>query len=393
MSLQLTPEQALAISTTEQRVCVDAGAGSGKTRVLIQRIMHLIEGGTDLDAIVAITFTDKAAGEMKDRLRQEFRAKAAEPAVLDNPDEMTRWRELERRVETARISTIHSFCARLLREHALAAGLDPEFGVLPEAEAQLLLSRSIRETLHDLFEAGDEDAILLGSEFNVRELEGMLRSMISSRSLVERLGTTIPLTDKEQLSAYWQKGCAEEWDKYLLRLPKSLKVQQYVQQLRDILAGWNHDSPKQEVSCRNMLAGLESLQRADSPGAVEKALANIAGTTASGVPTALKPHAELDKIEKLLKNIKKFGKQDPPEIDPDLDALAARLTCALFATWQKVNAAHTQAMNAVQAVDFDTLVTGTLRMLRDLPEVRRRVAADIDHLLIDEFQDTDQIQL
>jgi ATP-dependent helicase/nuclease subunit A len=393
MSLQLTPEQAQAITTTERRVCVDAGAGSGKTRVLIQRIVHLIEQGVDLDAIVAITFTDKAAGEMKDRLRQEFRSKAAQPEVLDNPDEMTRWRELERRVETSRISTIHSFCARLLREHALAAGLDPEFGVLPEAEAQLLLSRTLRETLHMLFEAGDEAAILLGSEYSVRELEAMLRTMLRSRSLIERLGDNLPLEDEEQLSVFWRARCAEEWERYLLSLPKSLKVQQYLARLNTFLNPWLHESPNQEKACRQMLAGLEQLQAADSLSAIEKALAILAETPASTVPKKLQPHEELKRVESLLKSLKKFGKQEAPTSDPEMDALAAQLTCALYATWQQVNVAHTKAMNAVQAVDFDTLITGVLKMLRDLPEVRKRIADDMEHLLIDEFQDTDQIQL
>ena len=147
----LTANQARAVRTMGVELCVDAGAGSGKTRVLIERVVHLLAGRrAHLDEIVAITFTRKAAGEMKERLRRAFR----ERAPSDDAGGMSYWRDLERRVDMARISTIHSFCAGVLRENALALGIDPDFRLLEESDSELLRVEVVEETLHRQLAAG-----------------------------------------------------------------------------------------------------------------------------------------------------------------------------------------------------------------------------------------------
>ena len=133
-----TADQLRAITAVGQHICVDAGAGSGKTRVLVDRMIHLVERKrATLSEIAAITFTDKAAAEMKDRFRKVCR----ERADTTDAQTMTRWRNVEKEILSARIGTIHSFCGGILRENALALGLDPEFKVLDEAEASLLRNR------------------------------------------------------------------------------------------------------------------------------------------------------------------------------------------------------------------------------------------------------------
>src|SRR5205085_8453818 len=103
-----------------------AGAGTGKTRVLVERFLAcVLEDGVPVDRILAITFTDRAAAEMRSRVR----------ARLLELGERDRARE----AETAAISTIHAFCARLLRANALDAGLDPEFTVLEDVQAARLV--------------------------------------------------------------------------------------------------------------------------------------------------------------------------------------------------------------------------------------------------------------
>lgn len=149
--MNYTDQQRAAIETRAPRICVAAGAGSGKTFVLVQRIVDLLRNGADLDGIVAITFTEKAAAEMKARLRAAFR-KLADP---QDPGAMSRWRDYERRLDTARISTIHAFCMRLLKENALHLGLDPDFGLLSEPQSRLLVRETSRETLLGLLNAKD----------------------------------------------------------------------------------------------------------------------------------------------------------------------------------------------------------------------------------------------
>ena len=134
--MKYTAQQQQAIESLARYICVDAGAGSGKTRVLVDRIVHLIATEqARLEEIVAITFTEKAALEMKERLRKAFRRNAPK----DDPVAFSQWRDLERRVDTAHITTIHAFCSRLLRENALYLGLDPDFGLISDAETALKL--------------------------------------------------------------------------------------------------------------------------------------------------------------------------------------------------------------------------------------------------------------
>ncbi|MGB4338048.1 MAG: UvrD-helicase domain-containing protein, partial [Bacillota bacterium] len=136
-----TPAQERAVFETHRSMVVSAGAGSGKTRVLVGRYMHLIESRmADVDEIVAITFTDKAAAEMKARVWAEMAAREAAARASGDEEQARRWHYLARRLSThARISTIDSFCARLVRENPLEAGVDPEFAVLDPAEGPALL--------------------------------------------------------------------------------------------------------------------------------------------------------------------------------------------------------------------------------------------------------------
>ena len=144
--MNYTPEQLQAIETVGEHVCVSAGAGSGKTRVLIDRIVYLLQHhDMELSEIVAITFTRKAAFEMKERLRK----KCYELAPEDDSAEMDRWRRVLHQIDTARITTIDSFCSGLLREHGLWMQDDPDYAVMSDADAKL---EHISHVIHDLQE-------------------------------------------------------------------------------------------------------------------------------------------------------------------------------------------------------------------------------------------------
>jgi ATP-dependent helicase/nuclease subunit A len=121
--VSLTPEQERAVARRDRSLMVRAGAGTGKTTVLVERFVQaVVDDGAPVEGILAITFTEKAAAEMKARVRRRFL-------------ELGR-REEARAAEGAWISTIHGFCSRVLRAHALSAGIDPAFRVLDELEAE-----------------------------------------------------------------------------------------------------------------------------------------------------------------------------------------------------------------------------------------------------------------
>ncbi|MCX5758680.1 MAG: UvrD-helicase domain-containing protein, partial [Candidatus Hydrogenedentes bacterium] len=268
-----TDAQQKAITAERKMLCVDAGAGSGKTLVLVERIVHLIEQKkTDLDGIVAITFTDKAAAEMKARLRRAFREKAP----IDDPGEMTRWRDMERRVETARIGTIHSFCASLLREHALRIGMDPDFVVLTEAEAALLRNETSVEAVHERLEAGDPAAMRAATEYGPAKLIEELDALLAKRGVLERLGADLPLHDPEALAGCWVDLSREAHEQRLKTFARSHEVRSLIERLKSFDGLCEKPADGREVKRLEQIDLLEELRDAEHTVTINTCLGGMA---------------------------------------------------------------------------------------------------------------------
>jgi ATP-dependent exoDNAse (exonuclease V) beta subunit len=161
-----TAEQSRAIRARRGSGLLSANAGSGKTAVVVERFARaVLEDGTDPRRILAITFTEKAAGELRQRLRERF---------VELGD-----RAAARAAEGAFVSTIHGFCARLLRSHPLAAGLDPAFRVLEPAEAARLRADAFDAafaTFLDEAARGGPEALELSAAYRPDRLAGLIRS-------------------------------------------------------------------------------------------------------------------------------------------------------------------------------------------------------------------------
>ena len=166
MSLEaraFTSEQREAIERRGGGLFLDAGAGSGKTSVLVERFVRsVLDDGLDVAAILTITFTEKAAAEMRERIRERLR----ELGALDQA----------RATEGAFISTIHGFCARLLRANALAAGIDPAFRVLDELEARRFADEAFDGALQALAEDAPGGVELIAA-YGVEALRGAIEGI------------------------------------------------------------------------------------------------------------------------------------------------------------------------------------------------------------------------
>ncbi len=158
----LTDEQQQAVHRRSEPLLLAAGAGSGKTSVLVERFVRAVcEDGIAPGRIMAITFTDRAAGELRLRVRER---------LLELGE-----REAARDTEAAHVSTFHGFCARLLRGHALAAGLDPQFAILDEAFAGRLRERAFSLALGDfLAEGSSSEAVDVVAAYGADRLRGMI---------------------------------------------------------------------------------------------------------------------------------------------------------------------------------------------------------------------------
>ncbi len=140
---ELTPEQEQAVSRRAESLAVSAAAGSGKTSVLVERFVRAVrEDGVAPGRILAITFTERAAGELRARVRARLLELGERQAARDT--------------EAAFVGTFHGFCARLLRAHPLAAGLDPDFEIVDEGQAARLRALAFQEAVRGFVAAGDD---------------------------------------------------------------------------------------------------------------------------------------------------------------------------------------------------------------------------------------------
>ncbi|MCD7735744.1 MAG: UvrD-helicase domain-containing protein, partial [Lachnospiraceae bacterium] len=162
MAVKWTREQQQVIDTRNKDILVSAAAGSGKTAVLVARILKMITDETkpvDIDRLLVVTFTNAAAAEMRGRIRD-----ALEEQAEREPDNVHLQRQLVL-VHNAKITTIHSFFLHVLRNHFQTIGIDPSFRIADEGEVLLLEQDAVRETVNEAYESQDTEFAAEFAEF------------------------------------------------------------------------------------------------------------------------------------------------------------------------------------------------------------------------------------
>ena len=194
--LDPSPEQIPPIISRGADIVVTAGAGSGKTRTLVARYLSLLAAGIPLRSIAAITFTNKAAREMRNRVREEVRKFLLAGDLA--PAERHHWRRVYEDLDGARISTIHSLAGEILRQHPAELGLDPGFETLDEAQAARLKVNAVEAAL--AWAGTDSQASRLFPLIGAWKLRRILGSLLDRRlDLAEALDQLPP-----DLWSIWQ---------------------------------------------------------------------------------------------------------------------------------------------------------------------------------------------
>lgn len=395
---QLTTEQRRAVEARGKLVCVDAGAGSGKTRVLVQRIVDLIERDrVELNRIAAITFTDKAANEMKERLRRACREKAPK----DDPEKLSFWRRMERLVDLSRICTIHTFCSGILRENALSLRLDPDFAVLTDPESEVIRSEVVTAALHALLESDNPEAHLAAREYGLYALTEIVHELIAQRGSADSLiGDGVGV---DNIGDAWSRKLPIVEAELLRIVVRSRKLRYFLNML-DGYAGHCSDPSDKRESVRAALAGLlRQLTREREAAAIRSLIAQIrglradAGKKSKGVLVNWESEEVHDDIKDILNKVKDHLKTvESFVVDPEGDARAAEVTAAVLHVYRHAADALRDAKRTRNALDFDDLIAKAAVVLRDGAKgedsVRARTARTLRHVLIDEFQDTDSVQ-
>ncbi len=216
--MPLTDSQRAAISA-RGNVLVVAGAGTGKTRTLVERCLSLVlhpSKPVSLTEILVVTFTEAAAAEMRERIRRALDERAREELNKTNANQalLSRLQEEQAMFEMAHIGTLHGFCLKLLREHFYLVGLDPQFTVMAEEEAAFLAQEELNNLLQEHYAGRTEDATAVqeliashagGSDHAIRNL--VLRIHNYSQTLPN------PAEWLNQQRAGFEEGSAAGWEK------------------------------------------------------------------------------------------------------------------------------------------------------------------------------------
>ncbi len=254
----LTDQQQRAVNTLGASVALSAGAGCGKTFVLTERFLAELEPDgaatnlrsaprSRLNQLVAITFTERAAREMRDRIRAACRRR-----LLECPEhQVDYWLGLVRDLDSARISTIHAFCAALLRAHAVEAGIDPRFRVLDGAQAGTLLFELTDEVLRDRLAERNEAALALVTRFGLNRLRDMIARLLAMRQEIEW-----PLWRRET-----PEGLAARWEEFwrsdtVPRILRRIGESAAARTLLDLAMRYPPAHPKMRERCDFLLQEL-----------------------------------------------------------------------------------------------------------------------------------------
>ena len=152
MGVKWTSEQQQVIDLRERNILVSAAAGSGKTAVLVERIIQMLtdaEYPVDVDRLLIVTFTEAAAAEMKERIRE-----AIEKSLEEHPENVHLQRQATL-IHSAQITTIHSFCLSVIRDHFHELDIDPRFRIAEEGELKLLKQDVLDELLEERYAEGE----------------------------------------------------------------------------------------------------------------------------------------------------------------------------------------------------------------------------------------------
>lgn len=368
----LTPEQAAIVEAGDIDVAVSAGAGTGKTHVLVERYVTLLER-CGIPEIVAVTFTEAAAAEMRQRVRHEVltRAELAAHAPL---------------VDDAIIGTIHSLCLRLLREHRVEAGLDPAVGVLSEDEAELLRLEASAAAIDAAAESDDGRAAIVDA-LGVYQAGQMLPLMVAQRDDVRAAFDALPW-DPEALVAHLRAevdaACEELLGPLRRSVPSSLdQLASFIVDPSDLLA--ERILSAREIAGEPAEAGIAAwCERLERIGDVLKLSGGRAAAWSIAVPDV---RAEMRHLREDIE-----ARQKRAQAWNEHDEAAALVLPSLRALFEDACARYEARKHEAGGLDFLDLELSAVRLLEEHPEVSRAYRSAWRHLMVDEAQDVSGLQ-
>ena len=391
-SVKLTEDQKNVLDSKNENLLVSAAAGSGKTFVMMEKIKDMIiNKDCSVLEILVVTFTKAAASEMKAKLISKLEDKSDDPYIKEQLNE----------ISVSNISTLHSFCARLLKTYFYEIGLDPSFIMIDEVESKVLKEKAIAKLINKSFEDGNTDFLELLDIFSLNRKDDNLKNIVYKfydylQNLVnpkEWHNTVLEMNydaDLEQNIAYMYVN------NILIAESKEFLSEAY--KLVDICT--NSDCPKLVNFLNNHISVLKLLSSVENLSYKVKVLKESSLTKETDIKVDDEFLELKNNVNSLTKSIYtfvyKFKNNLVVDNSSDQEKQARLIKTKnrvdnLYKFVQKFSDTYTEMKKEKVALDFNDLEHYTLQLL-NIVEVKKSIQEKFKYVFVDEYQDTNIIQ-
>ena len=398
--MKYTIDQQKVIDSRGKNILVSASAGSGKTAVLVARIMKMVcEEGVDIDRLLIVTFTNAAAAEMKERIHS---------AIMEKLEEEPSNEHLQRQVVllmNAQITTIHSFCMYLLRNHFEQVDLDPGFRMGDEGEMKLLRNDTLDELLEDSYEKGSENFLYMIESLTSIKDDGNIKEYILK---LYEFAMSNPWP-KEWLDStvaqyYYEDFEESPWFEFLMSDVKAVleDCRQELQEALDITQ--ETDGPYMyEEAIASDLEILQALLKEDTYQGMYERYSSLKHATLGRKKDDSVSEEKKEQVKSLRDNVKKIIKSQQEkyfsftkeEIGHQLES-AGRLVTALVECTKEFIHRFAEKKKEISVVDFHDLEHFAIKILTDENKEYTAVARELQEhfveVMTDEYQDSNLVQ-
>ena len=384
--MDVTVQQRKAINSSG-KVIVSASAGSGKTFVMIQKLVAAIEGGVDLDSVLAVTFTKKAAAQMKEKLRT---ALIGAMAKCDR-EKRTALKIQLSKIQSADISTIHSFCARLLRTYFYAVGIDGTFDIISsdDAQAREFKERALSAMFERYYDEDNENFKTLLACYRRKRGDNYLKGLILTSYEELRINADYIALLEGVEKLYTDEGFDEVCRE--LGLVADEKYGRLAGEVKKFASEFSHPNAGYQKILQEMIETLESAVHRDI-FAPQPALS-----------ATRKPTDKTDEEKELGEKFKKFkdginssykgvrGDISDRQTEKERFFASGTVAKAFSEILKDFDREYTELKRDENKLDYNDLEHLTLQLLKD-GQIRREINSKYSCVFVDEYQDVNPVQ-
>jgi ATP-dependent helicase/nuclease subunit A len=405
--MQLTSSQQAALAL-DKNISVTAGAGSGKTRILVDRFLAIAFNNPSLTRhIVAITFTEKAAAEMQERIAQEVNNRLQKENL--NSADRKKLQSIRDQLSSANISTIHGFCMRILQEFPVEANVTSDFAILDPLRQQVMIQKAIAASFENLNKQDLQDSKLdwfsLFTALSRFRIADMLKTSLEKPFEMQIISREFKKRTRQEYMEYLTK----EWTAIFKKLVSDNELQQIFNKVFQILQKdtLTHKEDNATV-LQNHLKSFAVLFT-EQPSSVKThgeflrlcdAFTKADGGAFSGIRYLGKKenwspavHNEVVFLSEILSPVKLRLKQSDPGFPPDeTDEKWYDLFVVFLDLYEQTHKIFRQIKEEQGVLDFEDLQLETLNLLQQNENTRQKLHTRFRYIMVDEFQDTNPVQ-